>query len=80
MMKLMDDDHCKCPKCGSEVWFNYNAPNFADDGEPKMKFSNQYISRSLPEGYRVPPGGAKTGKRARKKGTKTYTDDIGYGG
>lgn len=26
MMELVNDDYCKCPVCGTEVWFNFNAP------------------------------------------------------
>lgn len=60
MMQMVNDDFCKCPICGTEVWFNFDAP-----ATPTKK-PNTYVSRSLPEGYKVPPGGSKSsGKRSK---------------
>lgn len=78
-MVLVDEDHCKCPECKTEVWFDYDAPEL-DDEEPPINHDTTLVSRSLPEGYRVPPGGSKSGKRAKKKGTKIYCDDNGFYG
>lgn len=78
VMILIDEDHCKCPKCKTEVWFEYDAPDMSDD-EQLINHTTNYVSRSLPERYKVPPGGNKTGKRTKKKGTKTY-DDNGFCG
>ena len=85
IMIKIDDDHCKCPNCKTEVWYQYDAPDLNEDDLPEERGTEtnaqtQYVSRSLPERYRVPPGGAKAGKRAKKKGTKIYVDDIGFEG
>lgn len=78
VMAVIDDDHMKCPRCKTEVWPDYDAPDL-DEVEPVTCAGPVYISRSLPEGYRVPPGGSKSGKRPKKKGTKTF-DDNGFCG
>ena len=78
VMAAIDDDHVKCPRCRTEVWPDYDAPEL-DEVEPVPCAGPVYVSRSLPDGYRVPPGGSKSGKRAKKKGTKTY-DDNGFCG
>lgn len=78
MMIPASEDFCKCPVCGTEVWYKYDAPEL-DDDEPtadRINHDTTLISRSLPEGYRVPAGGSKaSGKKPRKKGTKTYLDN-----
>jgi hypothetical protein len=79
MMELIDEDHCKCPICKTEVWFKYDAPDLSDDSIDYSDVPTNYVSRSLPELYKVPPGGSKSGKRPKKKGTKTYLDN-GYCG
>ena len=78
VMPIASNDHCKCPVCGTEVWYNYDAPDLSEPGLPAVK--SQYVSRSLPDGYRVPPGGSKSGKRSKKKGTQIFVDDVGFGG
>lgn len=78
IMTPVDEDHCKCPVCGTEVWYKYDAPDLSEE-EPPPAGKSQYVSRSLPEHYRVPPGGSKSGKRSKKKGTKIYVDDVGFG-
>jgi hypothetical protein len=78
LMDNVDEDHCKCPRCGTEVWYNYGETSPAESQKVEVGLTrNSYISRSLPEGNRVPPGGAKAGKRPKKKGTKIYIDN-GY--
>ena len=84
VMAAIDADHCKCPRCKTEVWPDYDAPDLDESDPlpadpPAQCAGPDYVSRSLPEGYRVPPGGSKSGKRAKKKGTKTY-DDNGFCG
>jgi len=74
LMEMVDDDHCICPACRTEVWFEFAGPDLSDD-DPPINRNSAYVSRSLPEGYRVPPGGSKAGKRPDKKGTKTYLDN-----
>jgi len=80
IMKMESEDFCKCPVCGNEVWFNYNNPDYNPENRnlQAVTVDVAYISRSLPEKYKVPAGGNKTGKRSKKKGTKTWTDENGY--
>lgn len=83
MMVSVNEDYCKCPVCGTEVWYHYDAPDL-DETEPEIGneplVDTTLVSRSLPERYKVPPGGGKaSGKKPRKKGTKTYLDN-GYEG
>ena len=78
VMAPMDEDHCKCLICGTEVWYNYDAPDLSEQHISADKTT--YVSRSSPERYRVPPGGCKSGKVAKKKGTKIFVDDVGFGG
>ena len=77
MMIAVDEDHCKCPACGTEVWHQYDAPDLSGDaiGGDNADAKTEYVSRSLPEGYRVPSGGSKSGKRTRNKGTKIWSDN-----
>lgn len=73
-MPSVEGDYYKCPRCGTEVWLDYNAP-VLNEADPPVDRGTPYVSRSLPERYKVPPGGAKSGKRAKKKGTQIYIDD-----
>ena len=76
----VSDDFCKCLECGTEVWFNYGNPHFKSDKDDPQKVTIQveYVSRSLPEGYKVPAGGSKSGKRPKNKGTKLWADNSGF--
>lgn len=31
IMELVDEDHCKCPKCKTEVWYEYDDDSSEDD-------------------------------------------------
>jgi len=73
VLEIIDEDHHKCPICGIEVWFPM--PGMESQKVKNDLTTNSYISRSLPEKYKVPPGGSKSGKRAKKKGAKTFLDN-----
>lgn len=82
VMAVIDADHVKCPRCKTEVWPDYDAPDLGEDDPTvtcKADPCSTLVSRSLPEGYRVPAGGSKSGKRPKKKGTKTFEDNGFYG-
>ena len=70
IMKAVDDDHCQCPNCGTEVWYDYNMPSEKDQIEEALENNGGYVSRSLPEGYKVPAGGSKSGSSSKKEQMK----------
>lgn len=67
------DEYFKCLNCGGEFW----PDPLGEEGRITSRglTTISYVSRSLPEGCKVPPGGSKQGKRPKKKGTKTYIDN-----
>lgn len=71
MMSLVDEDHCKCPQCGTEVWFDYNEELTKDDIKDLMKdyLANHQCSvfQAMIGGDPVKGGG---NRNSRSKGKK----------
>lgn len=76
MMNKIDEDHCKCPICGTEVWHNYNSKAEDDESdawediEDLMKSSipcKQNPEFSILNGPPAPGGGSKTKGNSNKK-------------
>lgn len=69
LMDNVDDDHCKCSKCGTEVWYDYDEPPGEDEIESLMQESfnthKQSPDISLMGGYAV-GGGSKSKGRNKK--------------
>lgn len=66
MMEPVNEDFCRCPQCGSEVWYNYSA----DKVKGKSEEPGAYVSLSMQEGERVLGGGSGVscvGKHEKKK-------------
>ena len=81
MMAVIDDDHCKCHNCGTEVWYEYGEPSERKQIDDAVENNHGYVSRSLPERLKVPGGGSKAGKRAgkermRNKSTQTIYEQM----
>lgn len=36
IMQVIDEDHCKCPNCGTEVWHDYDEPSVEEQIEEAM--------------------------------------------
>lgn len=73
MMNLIDDDHCKCPRCRTEVWFEYEDDSEPEDIEELMqetyiqKLPNSNPEFSIINGPPAPGGGSKTKGNRNKK-------------
>jgi len=71
MMIAVDDDFCKCPVCGTEVWYKYSAPAPQDEITALMRdmARNHKPKEAMPAGEALPGGGSssKSNKRARNK-------------
>lgn len=72
MMRVVNEDFCKCPECGTEVWFKFGEPT-------ALRRQKEYISRSLPEGVKVPGGSSKSGKRSKERMKKPTLAQINSG-
>jgi hypothetical protein len=70
-MKTIDEDHCKCPNCGTEVWYDYKEESDEDDIEELMQESiaghNINPQFSIMNGPPAKGGGSSNGGRSRKK-------------
>jgi hypothetical protein len=71
MMNLIDEDHCKCPRCKTEVWFEYD-----DEPENVEELMQETYLTKLPSsnpefsiinGPPAPGGGSKTKGNRNKK-------------
>jgi hypothetical protein len=71
MMIPIDDDHCKCPVCGTEVWYNYNEEISTDEIAELMQDSlarhNTFPEYTVLGGSAVPGGGSKSKSRSKKQ-------------
>lgn len=71
MMLLVDDDHCKCPVCGTEVWFDYNDELTHDEVNELMKDNLAKHQRSVYDamigGEPVKGGGSRNSKGKSRK-------------
>lgn len=71
MMDAIDEDHCKCPKCKTEVWYEYDEE--IDDIPSLMQETFvQSLPNSNPEfsilnGPPAPGGGSRTKGNKNKK-------------
>lgn len=79
MMQPVDEDHCKCPECGSEVWYSYSAGH--DDIEELMEDSIVHHQKNVYEamigGKPVKGGGGGSGKNRNKKAMdKPTTNEL----
>ncbi len=71
LMDLIDEDHCKCHKCGTEVWYQYSEPE-KEEIEDMMMDSivrQDNDSQSILMGGAVVKrgGGSKSKGRSNKK-------------
>lgn len=71
IMESVDEDHCKCPKCGTEVWYEYDEGcEESDEIEELMQESFQRHNNnpgfSILYGASVPGSGSKTKGRNKK--------------
>lgn len=68
MMKIIDEDHCKCPVCGTEVWFKYDESQ--DDIEELMQDNlNKHqinVYDAMLGGQPVKGSGSKVRGRSKK--------------
>ena len=73
MMKPVDEYHCKCPKCKTEVWYEYEDESEIEDIEELMqetfiqKLPNSNPEFSIINGPPAPGGGSKTKGNRNKK-------------
>ena len=70
MMEPVNADFCRCPNCGSEVWYNYSQDKVT--GPP---VSGSYVSLSMQPGENIMGGGGSVG-HAKKKGKKKSLAQI----
>lgn len=82
LMVLVDEDHCKCPQCKTEVWFRY------DQREPKteelMMPGNvciegkgyNYANLMKPEHLVIKGGSKSSNKRTKKREGKQRTEFV----
>lgn len=65
MMALVDEDHCKCPVCGTEVWFEFSV----QDNSEIAKLMREKYKSNLPPKDPIPAGeAAKGGGGSKSKG------------
>jgi len=72
MMNKIDEDHCKCPICKTEVWFEYDESKPESIEELMQETFLQRMPSSNPEfsilnGPPAPGGGSKTKGKSNKK-------------
>lgn len=72
IMEKIDEDHCKCPICKTEVWFEYDESGNEDVEELMQETFIQRLPSSNPEfsiinGPPAPGGGSKTKGNRNKK-------------
>ena len=72
IMDKIDDDHCKCPICKTEVWFDYDESEPEDVEELMQETYIQRLPSSNPEfsiinGPPAPGGGSRTKGKSNKK-------------
>jgi hypothetical protein len=69
MMKLVDEDHCKCPQCGTEVWYKYSEPSESEDeiAELMQECYETHNQTPVLMGGAVMPGGGSKSKSKKKK-------------
>jgi len=71
-METIDEDHCKCPKCGTEVWYEYETEPNQDEMKEFMQPRHLLPTSSGPEfsilsGPVIPGSGSKSkGNSSRK--------------
>ena len=89
VMNPIDEDHCKCPQCGTEVWHDYQEPESADEIAELMQESvggHMPTSKGvLPAGRPLPGGGSKNKNGSKKNlmqkpSTKELHDRLVAGG
>lgn len=83
IMDLIDEDHCKCSKCGTEVWFDYDEPEPEDIEELMQETYLTKLPSSNPEfsiinGPPAPGGGSRTkgGKNKKQLLQKPTTTEL----
>lgn len=78
IMDLIDEDHCKCGQCGTEVWFNYEAPDLSsidsDHVITKVKVpqsifvSDEIAIKEMMPGIKIKrKGNSKSGRRRQSQ-------------
>jgi hypothetical protein len=70
MMEPVDEDHCKCPQCGTEVWYKYSEPSESDDeiAELMQESYNRHAQTDVLMGGAIQfSGGSKNGKSNKKQ-------------
>lgn len=71
MMVLVDEDHCKCPECGTEVWFDYNTELSRDDIKDLMRDNlskhQQTVYDAMIGGEPIKGGGGGRSNRSNSK-------------
>lgn len=69
MMVAIDNDHCKCPVCRTEVWYDYDEPPDMDIDEIESLMQESYNRHPQPPDVLVLGGGyAKIGGGSKSKG------------
>lgn len=69
-METVDEDHCKCPKCGTEVWYDYKEESDDDIGELMQESYTGHSTDpqfSIMSGQAAKGGGGSNGGKSRKK-------------
>ncbi len=65
-MEVITEDFCKCPRCGTEVWYDYEEP--PDEEEFGIVVDNTpAVQYSILGGSAKPGGGSKSKSRRNKK-------------
>jgi hypothetical protein len=68
MMETVDEDHCKCPKCGTEVWYEYSDPEPDEISDLMQECYETHNQTTILMGGAVKlGGGSKNGKSNKKQ-------------
>lgn len=73
MMIKINNDYCKCPVCGTEVWYNYNSPTGDEIAELMQDRAIAHQPKEIPPAGEPLPGG---GSKSRSKKDKSKKDSL----
>lgn len=74
MMEPVSEDFCRCPECGTEVWYNYKQDEIKSLMSDMSK--GHATTELLPAGQPAKGGGSNNGKKRKQPVKKDSTQMI----
>ncbi len=70
MMNQVDQDHCRCPQCGIEVWSPIDRPSGDEIAELMRDMAKCHARTTVLPAGQPAPGGSSKSSKGRKKPQK----------